>query len=237
MLRDGVDLILGGYKSHDWRRWGLTLFLLWVQIPKYGDAFLCVLHKNTLIGVLCSLTSNIHAPFYCVRPFQHCFFLKIRRPECQQLCAMTVFLNHSREASQNIQGKIVDIPTLKAATVNTDAHVVGFFFFYPAAKPFEICNWCEQKHTNTVVDLGRDRRGWNDTTRRSRKWATPLIRSCWEAGATTLADQFPTSNPVWQEVVFLRTLRHFTPGQCYRSINNEAVNGAHKCPFRAKFWA
>lgn len=93
-----------------------------------------------------------------------------------------------------------------------------------------------KKHTNTVIDLGGDMRGWNDTTGSSRKWATPLSRSCWEAAATTIADRFPTSNPVWQEVVFLRTLRHFTPGRCYRSINNEAVNGAHKCPFRAKFW-
>lgn len=42
---------------------------------------------------------------------------------------MNVLLNHSREAFQNIQGKIVDVPTLKAATVNTDARVLGFVFF------------------------------------------------------------------------------------------------------------
>lgn len=51
---------------------------------------------------------------------------------------MKVFLSHSREAFQNIQGKIVDVPTVKAATVNTDAHVLFFilFFFNPAAKTF-----------------------------------------------------------------------------------------------------
>lgn len=61
------------------------------------------------------------------------------------------------------------------------------------------------------------------------------VWSCREAGTTLIADQFPTSNPVWQEVVFLHTLQHFTPGWCYSSINNGAVNRAHKCPYRARY--
>lgn len=60
-----------------------------------------------------------------------------------------MFLNHSREAFQNIQGKIVDIPTLKAATVNTDAHVLFFllFFFFKS---------CSQNSLKSVTDVNKN---------------------------------------------------------------------------------
>lgn len=43
---------------------------------------------------------------------------------------MNAFLNPSCEAFENIQAKIVDVPTLKAATVNAEAHTSNFLFFF-----------------------------------------------------------------------------------------------------------
>lgn len=54
-------------------------------------------------------------------------FLKIGRPQRQQRRAMNAFLNPSCEAFENIQAKIVDVPTLKAATVNAEAHTSNFW--------------------------------------------------------------------------------------------------------------
>lgn len=55
----------------------------------------------------------------------------------------SVFLIRSFKAFKNIQDKNVNIPTLKAATVNADGHIF-FFFQTPQPESFEICNWCEQ---------------------------------------------------------------------------------------------
>lgn len=79
-------------------------------------------------------------------------------------------------------------------------------------------------------------RGWKWHNRKELEVNDSAHSAALRSGTTLLAGQFPTSNPVWQELVFLHTLQHLTAGQRYSSINNEAVNRAHKCPFRANFW-
>lgn len=54
------------------------------------------------------------------------------------------FFYHSFEALKNFQGKNVDIPTLKAATVNTDGQISIFF------KP------CSQKALKSVTDVNKN---------------------------------------------------------------------------------
>lgn len=134
---------------------------------------------------------------------------------------------------------MLTFPHLRQLLLTLTVKFVFFFFFF--FKP------CSQKALKHVTDVKKktpkySHRPWS---RRERlKWhnrkeleAKGTARSAALRSRTTLiADQFPTPNPVWQELAFLHTLQHFTPGRRYTSINNGAVNRAHKCPLRANSW-
>lgn len=67
-------------------------------------------------------------PFTLLDVFSSAFL----RYDVMNVNSYMVFFYHSFEAFKNFQGKNVDIPTLKAATVNTDGQIS--IFLNPAAR-------------------------------------------------------------------------------------------------------
>lgn len=133
---------------------------------------------------------------------------------------------------------MLTFPHLRQLLLTLTVKFLFFFFFFQTLQPesFEMCNWREKKPPKHSVRpwSRRERLKWHN---RKELEAKDTARSAALRSRTTLiADQFPTSNPVWQELAFLHTLQHFTPGRRYSSINNGAVNRAHKCPLRANSW-